>query len=406
MMDFGELRSRLAGEQDSKGWSLVRAWAEQAWEAEPERFEAEWLPYLLDQVGQWRARVCDCPGHWKRRVYEERFAPLQLVRTLYFQSAEEQQLARWLEAAARSPDLGRVEMLSLAQVHIDDALLDRLARLQLPALRALVLDGCSTDLGRLEAAPWLPQLVSLSIERTRTSPIVFDKLLGAGLGERLETLWAAKPKNVRQSLPSLGAILPRMPRLKQLNWEHHTLRAAELEALASWGGALPLVELTLGRGGVEPGVIAALGAVNMPQLRQMTWRNAALDGDAAALIAWAAQQGALTHLNLASCGIEHEALGALEQLSKLSVLVLSRNAIGDRGVEQIARVPWEQLRGLGLEGCGISRVGAQRLAGCEALAGLKRLAISGNGALDTRILDRSAHLPADLKGQYDKSYLT
>jgi hypothetical protein len=412
MMDFGELRSRLAGEQGSKGWSLVREWAELAWEAEPERFEAEWLPYLVDQVGQWRAKLCDCPGTWKRRIHDGRFAPLQLVRTLYFQAAEQMQLGPWLEAAARSPDLSGVETLSLSQVKLDNALLDQLARLQLPSLRTLDLDNCEADLGRLERAPWLPQLVSLSIQNTRCTADTFARLCDAGLGERLETLHGSVTryfKLAKGAKPvALGAMLPRMPQLRQLDWRGHILRGVELEALARWGGSPQLTELTLGGKAIEPAAIAALTTLSLPGLRMLTVRSSALDDEAATLIKWAAQQGQLTHLNLADCKVEAAALEAMEQLARLSVLVLSYNAIGDRGVELITRVPWEQLRGLGLAGCGLSRVGAQRLASCEALRRLKRLALAGNRALsavDMRLLDKSEHLPAHLNTQYHISYL-
>jgi hypothetical protein len=88
MMDFGELRSQLADRQDSQGWALVWQWAEQVWEVAPKHFEAKWLPCLIEQVGRWRASVCDCPAPWKRHLLAGRFGPMQPVRAPRFQQVE------------------------------------------------------------------------------------------------------------------------------------------------------------------------------------------------------------------------------------------------------------------------------------------------------------------------------
>lgn len=379
-MEFGELRSRLMQRQDSGSWALVRAWAEQAWDEQPERFEDEWLPYLVDQVRRWRPRVCDCPGHWKRRFAAGRFAPMQLVRALHFQ-ADEPRRAEVLAAMATSPDLTSVETLSFGGGVFVAASREAelLAQASLPSLRTLELLGAFRSLSRarittLAGASWLGQVERLDISGCEVSGDGLEGLWEAGLGASLVELVAA---GLEAAPPGLFAeVLARAPRLERLDWRRSTLDVRGLEGLR---GAAQLRELSLDGARLRAAEVGALCVAALPELRSLTLMHAGLTPQQGArVLEWASSCASLRVLNLAHNELDAGALVGLGALSGLRVLVLSYNPIRDEGARRIGEVAWTQLSALGVEGCVLSVDAMEAMLRTEGLRGLKTFAWGDN----------------------------
>ncbi len=375
-MEFGELRSRLMQRQDSGSWALVRAWAEQAWDEQPERFEDEWLPYLVDQVRRWRPRVCDCPGHWKRRLAAGRFAPMQLVRALHFQ-ADEPRRAEVLAAMATSPDLTSIETLSFGGGAFVGASHEgvHLAQASLPSLRTLEVPGAflGSGRGRLETlgeASWLGQVARLDISGCEVGSGALGRLWNAGLGASLVELVAAGLTG--EVAGAFAQVLARAPRLERLDWRRSALDMRGLEGLR---GAAQLRELSLDGARLREAEVGALCAAALPELRSLTLMHAGLTPpQGARVLEWASSCANLRVLNLADNELDAGALVGLGALSGLRVLVLSYNPIRDEGARRIGEVAWTQLSALGVEGCVLSVDAMEAMLRTEGLRGIKTFA--------------------------------
>jgi hypothetical protein len=399
MPELGELRAALAYRRGTHGWALVRGWAEQAWEADPQQFEEVWLPYLRGQLADWPARLCDAPKRWlQRALMAGGFGPLHIARSITLPERELlsgiHRPADWvyLDRWATIPELASVERLHTRHFSSDAEIEAMGAPGAWPALRELIVDSQFGPVS--DATIWtsalLPRLESLTLGQFYKTPQLGDAQI-VELG-RLRHLCLSSTRSHEGALGYLRAVASAlaMPALESLDLSrsmlHNTgqrwhplplsrspLRSidlsycsnlADMEPLSALGPTLEALDLThLNPGGQTLRIDDALLTrwLRDPEthspLKRLTLAGAKIG--AASLVTLRDHNALphLEHLGLSRCaGLDAEAIAQLCALTHLSA-----------------------LRSVSLEGCPLDTTCVQRLIDWPLFAQLTTLDVRKAG---------------------------
>lgn len=286
-------------------------------------------------------------------------------------------------ALLATPLVRRLERLSLRNNPIGDALADALARVELPALRAL-------DLGY-----------------TRITPASAARLVDAAALRGLRG-WASATDKLG---PDLGRTLARGRALAKLTGLHlsaHKLGTAGLAALVDRPAFAPRTLVALDCGATDKAVEALAASPAVASLAELRLRGDPITSRGLAAIARSPHLGALRRLQIGYARVDRDGLLALadsaralveldlggnpdlgrdaleviassDNLGGLRHLVLDGTHADDAALRVLlARDALPRLETLSLHGCALTDAGLATLARWPRLPALRELAIGGN----------------------------
>jgi hypothetical protein len=301
-----------------------------------------------------------------------RYTSLSFSDTLLFNGGAAQ--------LARSPHLGRLLHLGLANTHLHDE-----------------------DLGALLGSRAFPGLTSLDISNYREGQSYsfdgFRALATAAFAGTLEALTMER-RWFREDVVSVLAALPRLQSLVLDGGELGDEGALALAALPRRWTHLCLQWNEIG----ERGALALANAATLSQLEALRLGHNPLGDDGARALVTSPFLARVRVLELSGgIGDDERLTAALGRAmidapmaGNLEVLDLSRAALGSEGVQALAAAPLTRLRQLNLHGNAIGDAGVIALADSAALAALRWLDLSDNALGDdgALALARSPHLAA------------
>jgi hypothetical protein len=301
-----------------------------------------------------------------------RYTSLSFSETLLFDGGADQ--------LARSPHLGQLSHLGLANTHLYDE-----------------------DLGALLGSRAFPGLKSLDLSNYREG----QSYTSDGLGALATAAFAECLEDLTMTRMWLGAeiisVLAALPRLHSLTLECGHLGddgALALAALPQRWTWLDLQSNDIG----ERGALALAESAALVHLEQLRLGGNPLGDEGCCALVASPHLARLRVLDLsAGIGNEKPAAAALGRAlidapmaGQLEELYLLRATLGPEGAQALARAPLVRLRQLHLYGNAIGDAGAVALAGSAALSALRSLDLSENGLGDegALALARSPHLAA------------
>jgi antitoxin component YwqK of YwqJK toxin-antitoxin module len=301
-----------------------------------------------------------------------RYTSLSFSDTLLFQGGAAQ--------LARSPHLGQLSCLGLANTHLYDE-----------------------DLRALLGSRAFPRLTGLDLSNYREGQSYTSDglraLATAAFAECLEDLTMTRMWLGAELIPVLAAL----PRLHSLSLECGDLGDEGVLALAALPQRWTWLDLRSNDIG-EQGALALGESAALAHLEQLRLGDNPLGDEGCRALVASPHLARLCVLEL-SAGIGNQkpptaALGRAlidaPMASHLEELYLPGAALGTEGAQALARAPLLRLRQLNLQGNALGDGGAIALAGSEALTSLRSLDLSGNGIGDdgALALARSPHLAA------------
>jgi uncharacterized protein (TIGR02996 family) len=244
----------------------------------------------------------------------------------------------WLTA----PGLARLTRLDLHRTNIHSAGLGKLlASCRLPRLHSLDLSmNGLDDTADLGALPALPALAWLNLGRTRPGEKALGRLAGADL-PRLAELSLHECEITPAALAAFGRA-SFLPGLRSLVLRSNRIEAPGLRGLARGPGLPGLRLLNLDINPLQTQGVAALTALELPRLEQLSLARCQVGPRGAARLArWPSLAG-VRSLNLDKNALGPDGLRALLGSPHLTALVsldLSHNGLDDEGVEALAASP-------------------------------------------------------------------
>ena len=402
---FGELRSLLQREPDERAFEALCALL-QAWPARGAQRQALALPYARDHLarGAWGALDAPAPAAWLEALGREPddspLASLMTEITLAPRSPLElEQAQRWAQAP-----WDRLRRMSLRHAPRSAAALEALGRGRWPALRWLDLRACELDDEAASAlARWsMPALRMLDLGHNAISAAGLQALSQASWWPQLESLTLGHDSMSSRMMVELVEHMASQPSLTWLRLDSWPMDWPTARALGDASVTSRLESISLGSTRMGADELGALFiGSSWPKLRILSLARNRLGAVAMRVLDRLGALGELAQLDLsfneldASCVERSVLLGELEP--RLRALDLSRNPLGDEGVQRLAqRGSWGELRRLELTGTQLGPLGAWTLAHGPWVHGLERLGLSVNalGGAGVRTLHHGVSWPA------------
>jgi uncharacterized protein (TIGR02996 family) len=313
------------------------------------------------------------------------YEPAALARVKQLEQVEELDIsstdltAGGLAALLQSEHLGRLAILDLRRNPLADAGAEAICQWPGAAtLTSLRLDNCGLTGGgvaALAACPRLAKLARLSVNAPgATARAAFGSPHLRNLAELTLGTDELSPEHYRAF--RTGTVQRRYPACGP-EVDRHTIVALR-------GGPCrrTLRRLELGYGSFAPGAFADFARTELPALQSLRLNSIPLGVPEAECLARAEFRESLTALDLDNCGLGDAGVEALARggFPRLSLLDLSRNRFGSRGLAALARAAkrFPALRRLKLRGNDLGPEDMAVLARSKLLADLIELDLRDN----------------------------